>query len=678
MENYVGKRLDGRYEMQEIIGIGGMAVVYKAYDRIDDRIVSIKVLKEEFLGNEEFMRRFRNESRAIAILSHPNIVKVYDVSFGDRLQYIVMEYIDGITLKEYIEQQKQLSWKEAVHFTLQILSALRHAHEKGIVHRDIKPQNIMLLKDGTVKVTDFGIARFANSETRTMTDKAIGSVHYIAPEQARGSITDEKADIYSVGVMLFEMLTGKLPFEAENAVSVAIMQLQSEPRHPRDINPSIPEGLEEIVLKAMKKEPSQRYSSAAEMIEDIRKFQNNPSIRFQYQYFVDEKPTRYMDAIDHVKSQQHNEIAGEEAEPSTERAARVSAIPIITGVAVAFVLFVIVFGTILFLRNLPVEERAEDIFLPDYVGRLYEEVQKEDGDKFNFIVLHTTDNSAPSGQIMKQEPKGGVKEVKQGSDVRLTVNDGAVYTNVPKVTGLDLAQAISNLSANDLRYEQVEVFDDETASGYVVGVSPAENEQIAKNDTVTLYVSKGAQSTTVIVDNYVNKTFEEAKRMILEKGFKVGQPKVQDSDQPKNTVIGQSPEYGSALNKGETVTLTISSGTPPPPEESTLEIELTLPDVNSDLSIAVYVNGIKDESQSRQVNPALSNRKYKLSFAGTGKKEVVVQLDGQSFEKYELNFDDGSANLLSHTDYKPPVSSAPAEPASSAPSSVPAGTSSGD
>lgn len=666
MENYVGKRLDGRYEMQEIIGIGGMAVVYKAYDRIDDRIVSIKLLKEEFLGNEEFMRRFRNESRAIAILSHPNIVKVYDVSFGDRLQYIVMEYIDGITLKEYIEQQKQLSWKEAVHFTLQILSALRHAHEKGIVHRDVKPQNIMLLKDGTVKVTDFGIARFANSETRTMTDKAIGSVHYIAPEQARGSITDEKADIYSVGVMLFEMLTGKLPFEAENAVSVAIMQLQSEPRHPRDINPMIPEGLEEIVLKAMKKEPSQRYASAAEMIDDIRKFQNNPSIRFQYQYFVDEKPTRYMDAIDHAKNQQR-ELVEEEAEPSTERAARVSAIPIITGVAVAFVLFVIVFGTILFLRNLPVEERAEDIFLPDYVGRQYEEVQKEDGDKFNFIVVHTTDNSAPSGQIMKQEPKGGVKKVKEGSDIMLTVNDGAVYTNVPKVTGLDLAQAISNLSANDLRYETVEVFDEETASGYVVGISPAENEQIAKNDTVTLYVSKGTQSTTVIVDNYLNKTFEDAKRMILEKGFKVGQPKVEDSDQPKNTVIGQSPEYGSALNKGDTVTLTISSGTPPPPEETTLDISLDLPNVNADIRVAVYVDGIKDESQSKQVNPALSDLKYNLSFSGTGKKEVVIQLNGQSYEKYELNFDEGAANLLSHTDYTPPASSAPGAPASSSP-----------
>ena len=212
MDKYSGKRLDGRYEIHELIGVGGMALVYRAYDTIDDRTVAIKILKDEFLGNAEFIRRFKNESKAIAVLSHPNIVKVYDVSFGDRIQYIVMEYIDGITLKDYLSQQKEIKWKEAIHFTVQILQALQHAHEKGIVHRDIKPQNIMLLQDGTIKVTDFGIARFSRSETRTITDKAIGSVHYIAPEQARGDLTDEKADIYSVGVMLYEMLTGQLPF----------------------------------------------------------------------------------------------------------------------------------------------------------------------------------------------------------------------------------------------------------------------------------------------------------------------------------------------------------------------------------------------------------------------------------------------------------------------------------
>lgn len=302
MDKYTGKRLDGRYEIHEIIGVGGMAVVYRAYDTIDDRTVAIKILKDEFSGNEEFLRRFRNESKAIAVLSHPNIVKVYDVSFGDRIQYIVEEYIDGITLKEYLDQQKVIKWKEAIHFTVQILRALQHAHSKGIVHRDIKPQNIMLLQDGTIKVTDFGIARFSHTDTRTMSEKAIGSVHYIAPEQARGDLTDEKTDIYSVGVMLYEMLTGRLPFEADNAVSVAIMQLQTDPTPPREINPSIPGGLEEITLKAMQKDPACRYQSASEMLHDIEEFRRNPGIHFQYKYFIDEKPTKYIDPINTVKN----------------------------------------------------------------------------------------------------------------------------------------------------------------------------------------------------------------------------------------------------------------------------------------------------------------------------------------------------------------------------------------
>ena len=227
MGSYVGKRLDGRYEIREIIGVSGMAVVYKAYDNIDDRIVAVKILKEEYLANEEFRRRFKNESKAIAVLSHPNIVKVYDVSYGDRLQYIVMEYVEGITLKEYIEQQGVINQKEAVYFVMQILRALQHAHDKGVVHRDIKPQNIMLLENGTIKVTDFGIARFSRSETRTLSDSTIGSVHYISPEQARGDVTDDKADLYSAGVMFYEMLTGQLPFVADSSVSVAIMQLQN-------------------------------------------------------------------------------------------------------------------------------------------------------------------------------------------------------------------------------------------------------------------------------------------------------------------------------------------------------------------------------------------------------------------------------------------------------------------
>ena len=295
MDKYIGKKLDGRYEITELIGIGGMADVYKAVDLMEDnKVVAVKILKSEFADNDDFVRRFRNESKAIAVLSHPNIVKIYDVGFSDKIQFIVMEYIDGITLKEFMEQQGVLKWKDTVHFIIQILRALQHAHDRGIVHRDIKPQNIMLFPDGTIKVMDFGIARFAREEGKTISDKAIGSVHYISPEQARGDITDEKSDIYSVGVMMYEMLTGVKPFDADTPVAVAVMHMQNAPRPPRQINDTIPEGLEAIVLRAMQKDASKRYQSASEMIKDIEEFKRNPSIVFEYNLPAgEEEKTQY-------------------------------------------------------------------------------------------------------------------------------------------------------------------------------------------------------------------------------------------------------------------------------------------------------------------------------------------------------------------------------------------------
>ena len=407
MDKYVGKRLDGRYEIQEIIGVGGMAVVYKAYDSIDDRVVAIKILKDELLNNEEFRRRFKNESKAIAVLSHPNIVKVYDVSFGDRLMYIVMEYIDGITLKEYIEQQKVIRWKEAVHFVEQVLRALQHAHDKGIVHRDIKPQNIMLLQDGTIMVTDFGIARFSRSDYRTITDKAIGSVHYVSPEQARGDVTDEKTDIYSVGVLLYEMLTGRLPFEGDSAVSVAIMQLQNEPPRPREINPDIPEGLEQITLKAMQKDPARRYQSAAEMLTDIEEFKRNPSIEFQYKYFIDDAPTKFIGREDISST---SALPADTAEDEEEEDnVRSPLMPILLGVTGAFVLVLIVLG-IIFLPRL-FGDTGEVLECPNLLGKVYDEVITSDEYKDFTITLSNQgqDYSAeyPAGQIMAQTPEAG-------------------------------------------------------------------------------------------------------------------------------------------------------------------------------------------------------------------------------------------------------------------------------
>ena len=282
-DNMIGRRLDGRYELLELIGTGGMADIYKAKDITEDRIVAVKILKNEFAGSEDFLRRFRNESKAIALLSHPNIVKIYDVGFNEQIQFIVMEYIDGISLAEYIKLQGVLKWKDAVYFTIQILRALQHAHDRGIVHRDIKSQNVMMLPDGTIKVMDFGIARFNRETDKTLSEKAIGSVHYISPEQARGEMTDEKSDIYSVGVMLYEMLTGQKPFDGETPVAIALQHMQTPPKPLREINSSIPEGLEEITLKAMQKEPSMRYQTPALYLSiNISRQTARPSISIRY------------------------------------------------------------------------------------------------------------------------------------------------------------------------------------------------------------------------------------------------------------------------------------------------------------------------------------------------------------------------------------------------------------
>ncbi len=441
MDKFVGKRLDGRYEIKEIIGVGGMAVVYKAYDSIEDRIVAIKILKEEFASNEEFQRRFKNESKAIAVLSHPNIVKVFDVSFGDLIQYIVMEYIDGITLKEYIERNGVLPWSDAVNISIQILRGLQHAHDKGIVHRDVKPQNIMILADNTVKVTDFGIARFARNESKTITDKAIGSVHYISPEQVKGELTDEKADIYSVGVIMYEMITGTLPFEAESAISVAMMQLQAEPKLPTHLNPLIPLGLEQITMKAMQKDAANRYKTAAEMLHDLEQFKRDPEMTFKPTYFVDDSPTR------HIGSLNYN--LPEEAEPDAEddqTPQKAPIVPILTGVAVAFVAAVIVLGLIFIPRLFG--KTSGEFDCPNYIGQNYETVTKgENKENFEFEI-EWVENDAPANQIVDQTPKD--RKVKSGATVKLKVSKGPAVVVVPVVANYDATKAKAVLEASGM------------------------------------------------------------------------------------------------------------------------------------------------------------------------------------------------------------------------------------
>lgn len=675
MDKYTGKRLDGRYEIHELIGVGGMAYVYRAYDTIDDRTVAIKILKDEFLGNQDFIRRFKNESKAIAVLSHPNIVKVYDVSFGDRIQYIVEEYIDGITLKEYLDQQRELKWKEAVHFTLQILRALNHAHSKGIVHRDIKPQNIMLLQDGTIKVTDFGIARFSHSETRTMTDKAIGSVHYIAPEQARGEVADERADIYSVGVMLYEMLTGTLPFEADNAVSVAIMQLQADPKPPREINPAIPEGLEEITMRAMQKNPDQRYQSASEMLEDIEAFQKNPSISFQYKYFIDEKPTKYVNAISAVRngrSPSYNDgydYDDYEEEPPRRRQSGQSSqsggkgsggnkktMMVVLGILAAFLIVALSIGVAAIFRSCSAQP-DDTMEMPDFVGKMYTDIQNSDEYQFKFTTETKEDSSKETGVILDQKPEAGMS-VKKDGEVLLVVNSGAPTVNVTDVTNYLQADAEKALKDAGFKTTVLEVPDDKIAAGYVTSTEPKSNTMAPQGSTIKILVSTGPENEQIPVPNVIDKNIEAAKAEITAAGLQVGSITLQDdSDKSENTVIETNPLPGVPVDHDSKVNIVVSSGKK---SEKTLEANIHLPlNVSHDIELKAYLDGTVMDDGVKTVNPAYNNLCTIKVSGTTGQKTLVIELDGSKYAVFTMDFDSGKPSQVESYPYVDPNTNTP-------------------
>lgn len=671
MDKYIGKRLDGRYEIHELLGVGGMAYVYKAYDNIEKRWVAIKILKEELAGNSDFLRRFRNESKAIAVLSHPNIVKVYDVSFGDRIQYIVMEYIDGITLKQYIEQQGEIKWREALYFTVQILRALQHAHEKGIIHRDIKPQNIMLLEDGTIKVTDFGIARFSQAETQTMTDKAIGSVHYIAPEQARGGYINDKADIYSVGVMLYEMLTGQLPFVADNAVSVAIMQMQAEPTPPSRINPSIPKGLEEITMHAMEKNPAQRFPSAADMLEDVERFRRNPEIVFHYGEQVDRayagtSADIYGNVQQNAAPQKYNDnYEYEEEYVRSQNSNRAS--KIIVGI-VAAVVFVAIVAAIVgvsslinransgsgFLSFLPgfstSSTTSDEIVLPNFVGKIYAS-DIESNSEYADLTFEITYGNVPSkqpGEVLHQTPAAGMT-VKKGKTVSLTVNGEAEQVVVEDVKGYKQQDAYDALKALNLSPKIQAVADDDTAVGYVVKTDPAAGSTVSTGTTVTIYVSSGPSTESAVIPNIVGYQYSAAKEELEAAGFVVTAEYDDESDKDENTVLSVSPDEGEKAKKGSVVTVTVSSGKG---AQKDVYYDIPLPGgVSDDLTMKIYVDGTLIET--RTVNPSASPYSN-MTFTGKGRANLVITLNDQQYITAEIDYTTQSINVTSQQSYATP------------------------
>ncbi len=643
MDNYTGKRLDGRYEIQEVVGVGGMAVVYKAYDNIDDRTVAVKILKEEYLANEEFRRRFKNESKAIAVLSHPNIVKVFNVSYGDRLQYIVMEYVEGITLKEYIEQQGRLGIKETVHFTMQILRALQHAHDKGIVHRDIKPQNIMLLSNGNIKVTDFGIARFSYSDTKTMTDSAIGSVHYISPEQARGDTTDNKADIYSVGVVMYEMLTGQLPFQSDNSVSVALMQLQSDPKNPRELNSSIPVGLEQIVMHAMQKNTKDRYQSAAEMLLEIEEFKRNPTIRFQQAYFVDSDPTKFVtnkpSTVSPIKpaapinttiNQQITENNFDENEDENDGVRSKKSLIAIGAAIGLLVVSVVVFGVLYFFTDI---FKKDSLVVPNFVDKNYaEEIENNPKyEHFNIKVVPVANSHYAAGKVFSQTPSSGQVLKDPDTEITLSVASTDMKLVVTDVYGMQYQLAVDTLESKGFIVNHLPMLSTTETFGTVIKTEPERNTEADVGSVITIYYASDEDLITVpsVLDLEVSMAqalIESTKQLQFDTNITE-----ENSDKPAGTVISQSPAENEKVYPGTKVSVVVSNGIP---ASSIVEIPIILPSNGSRGNLEIFINNeyVEDKTLLFDGSP------YIVKAEGSG-ADASVKIFADNKEYYSCTVD---------------------------------------
>ncbi len=548
-EKYVGLVFDNRYRIEKVIGIGGMAIVFKATDMLMRRTVAVKILKDEIAADEQSVKRFINESKAVAMLSHPNIVNIYDVSVRDSVKYIVMEFVEGITLKNYMKHREVLNLREIVSYTTQILKALDHAHKKGIVHRDIKPQNIMLLKNGIIKVMDFGIAKLPNAETVTMTDKAIGTVFYISPEQVGGRNVDARSDLYSLGAMMYEMATGRMPFTADSPVSVALKHVNDTPLPPRELNSHIPVGLEQIILRAMEKEPEERYQSAEEMLGHLMKLRENPRIIFK-----------------DIKAQKNKQKPTEKKQHRTSK----SMFPIIMGVTLAFLLAAGVSAVYIFNRlilNSTMDEYV-NIDVENFVGATYTDELADWFKKSEYYtvpkITYSHSDTVEEGRIISQDPSPAeVRKIlpgKQKCEVKLDISLGVRTIILEDYTVRDYRVVEAEIRRLGLRVHVENVDSSIYDIGYVIKTEPEAGTEVEEDDLITIYVSRGASTEKTMVPNFVGLNEGQAMSKLVEYNLGLGNVTYVKSDSKAGAILEQSLDAWYEVPIYSLVDLKISGG----------------------------------------------------------------------------------------------------------------------
>ena len=677
MDKYIGRLLDGRYEILEVIGIGGMAVVYKARCHRLNRLVAIKILKDDYFQDEEFRRRFHAESQAVAMLSHPNIVSVYDVSSSNDADYIVMELIDGITLKQYMEKKGVLNWKETLHFAIQIGKALDHAHSRGIVHRDIKPHNVMVLKNGSVKVADFGIARVM-SKSNTLTKEALGSVHYISPEQAKGGRVDSRSDIYSLGVVMYEMMTGRPPFDGESPVAVAIQHINGNAAMPSTLNPNIPGGLEQIIMKAMAQNPSMRYATEAAMLYDMDEFRKNPAILFDYN-----NPNTDMDAATRFTGSSRKEEetmvlpktaaqkAAAKAEPARprnnqtpqkpanpkrrrreeeiveedDRSGKVATVAIILCALVALVAIGVFVYAIMGTRNVEV---------PNLIGKTQSEAESElqgmgllvnvAGDKYSN--LHT------KGQICEQSPTVGTT-LPEGGIVTVYISLGKQSTDQPEKVIMedlikdDLDEAAAKKFLTDvlgIKEENITVHYESSAvkaEGMVTRTNPTKGEELQEGQKVEIWISTGKEVQMEKVPNVLGQSRDNALKLLNANGFKNVEFEDVESNQDKGMVVEQSEAPQTEIDVTTLIVLKISLG----PEETTSPTEPPEPTVDPDLVDKIVTVLLPDDySEPYTVSIWLNGEKLQSREIPVGTVSTQFSLTGKGIMEFEVRLNDSEDN----------------------------------